>query len=81
LFLPHLLIRKTSRKEPLVDYNQSHIVTFYEYLQILHKKVMDKKSIEIIKEQRKKEREKTKQRCEIDSHTATNIIVERLVEK
>jgi hypothetical protein len=32
LFLPHLPARKTCEKEPLIDYNQSHIVTYDEYL-------------------------------------------------
>jgi hypothetical protein len=38
LSLPHLPIRKTHGKEPLIDYNESHVVTFDEYLQLLHKK-------------------------------------------
>jgi len=44
LFLPHLPIRKTHEKEPLVDYNQSHVVTFDEYVQLLHKKTMDREA-------------------------------------
>jgi hypothetical protein len=31
---------------------------------------MDKKTIEVIKEQRKKEREEVNKRCAIDSHSA-----------
>jgi hypothetical protein len=42
LSLPHLLIRCTRGNEPLVDYYQSHVVTFAEYLSILRKKAMDK---------------------------------------
>jgi hypothetical protein len=58
--LPHLLTRKTCGRESLVDYSQSHVVTFDEYLQIMRKKVMDKEKTKIIKEQRRKEREETK---------------------
>ncbi len=32
LSLSHLPIRKTSDKKPLVDYSQSHVATFDEYL-------------------------------------------------
>jgi hypothetical protein len=32
LSLSHLPIRKTSDKEPLVDYSQSHVATSDEYL-------------------------------------------------
>jgi hypothetical protein len=60
LFSPHLPTRKTHEKEPLIDYNQSHVVTFDEYLQILHKKAMDKEVTKIIKEQKKKGKGKNK---------------------
>ncbi len=36
LSLSHPPARKTSSKEVLVDYNQSHVVTSNEYLQLLH---------------------------------------------
>jgi hypothetical protein len=49
LSLPHLPAKKTCEKEPLVDYIQSHVVTSHKYLQILHKKTMDREAIEIIK--------------------------------
>jgi len=60
LSLPHLPVKKTCEKEPLVDYIQSHVVTSDKYLQILHKKTMDKEAIKIIREQRRKEREEIK---------------------
>ncbi len=50
LFLPHLPTKKTCMKEPLIDYNRSHIVTFKKYLQIMCKKVMDREATKIIKE-------------------------------
>jgi hypothetical protein len=33
-----LFVRHTKGKEPLVDYSQSHVVTSFEYLDILKKK-------------------------------------------
>ncbi len=42
---------------------------------------MDKKIAEIIRERRTKEREETKWSRAVDSHTITNKVVERLVEK
>ncbi len=60
LSLPHLLARKTCGKEPLIDYSQSHVGTFDEYLQIMRKKVMDIETTKIIRKQRRKEREETK---------------------
>jgi hypothetical protein len=44
----------------LIDYNQSHVVTSDEYLQILRQKTMDKEATKVIREQRIKEREETK---------------------
>ncbi len=35
LSLPHLPIRKTNGREPLVDYFQSHVVTLEKYLRIM----------------------------------------------
>jgi hypothetical protein len=37
-----LLAKETHDKELLIDYSKSHVVTFDEYLQILHQKAMDK---------------------------------------
>jgi hypothetical protein len=42
---------------------------------------MEKEEIEVIKEQRGKEREETKKRCAIDSQSVVDRIVQRLVEK
>jgi hypothetical protein len=50
LFLPHLPAQKTHEKQPLIDYSRSHIVTSNKYLQILRKKIMDRKATKIIKE-------------------------------
>ncbi len=43
LSLLHLLTRKTHGKDLLIDYNQSHVDTFDEYLQILCQKIWTKK--------------------------------------
>jgi hypothetical protein len=40
--LPHLLARQTRRKEPLMDYIMSHVVTSKEYLNIMQSKAMAK---------------------------------------
>jgi len=42
---------------------------------------MEKKEVEVIKEQRGKEREETKKRCAIDSQSVVDRTVQRLVEK
>jgi len=42
---------------------------------------MDKEKIEVIKEQKGKEREETNKRCAIDSQSVVDIIAQRLVEK
>ncbi len=57
LSLPHLLTRKTRGKEPLVDYNQSYVVTSSEYFSILQQKVLAKEVAKVIKQQKKKEKE------------------------
>jgi hypothetical protein len=46
----HLLTKQIKGREPLVDYSQSHVVTFNQYLDIMWKKAMDKT---IVKEIRK----------------------------
>jgi hypothetical protein len=81
LSFSHLPVRKTCDKEPLIDYNYSHVVTSNEYLQILCQKAMDKKIVEVIREQRIKEREETKKRRAINSHNVIDKIVQRLVQK
>ncbi len=55
--LPHLLTRCTRGREPLIDYSQSHVVTFIKYVNIPRKKNMDMATTEeIIKEKEKKKR-------------------------
>jgi hypothetical protein len=41
LSLPHLIIKKTKGKEPLVNYNQSHVNTPNEYSNISQQKTME----------------------------------------
>jgi hypothetical protein len=54
LSLPHLLIKHTRGKEPLIDYSKSHVVIFVECLNILRKKTMDKATTKEIKEGNKR---------------------------
>ncbi len=42
---------------------------------------MDKEGIEVIKEQRRKEKEEIKKKCAINSQSATHKIAQRQVEK
>jgi hypothetical protein len=42
LSLLHLRTRRARGKKPLIDYSQSHVVTSFEYLNILKKKTMNK---------------------------------------
>jgi hypothetical protein len=46
--------KNTKEKKPLLDYNQLHIVTSNEYLEILQQKTLDKEATKIIKEQKEK---------------------------
>ncbi len=46
--LPHLLAKHIASKKLLVDYWQSYIVRFVEYLTILQNKIMDKVVVEQI---------------------------------
>jgi hypothetical protein len=48
--LPHLPTRQTKGQKPLVDYSQSHVVTFDEYLNIMRRKALDKAIAKEIKE-------------------------------
>jgi hypothetical protein len=40
-----------------MDYSQSHVETSVEYLEVMHKKAMEKASIKVIRETHCKERE------------------------
>ncbi len=56
LSLPHLSARKTRREKPLVNYNQSHVVTLIEYSNILRQQALDKKIAKEIRQQKWKEK-------------------------
>jgi len=56
LSLPHLLIRRTNGREPLMDYFQNHVVTLEEYLKIMRQKAMDREATKQIRESKRKER-------------------------
>jgi hypothetical protein len=71
LLLPHLLARHTKGKEPLINYSQSHVVTSFEYLDIIRTKTMEKIVVEEIKTNKRKEKEnrQAKQTIELGSTT------------
>ncbi len=54
LSLPHLLATHTKGKEPLNNYSQSHVVTSFEYLDILRRKTMEKIVAKEIKTKRRR---------------------------
>jgi hypothetical protein len=56
--LPCLPAIQTKGKEPLVDYFQSHVVTSYQYLDIMQKKAMDKTIMKKIKKENKRRKRK-----------------------
>jgi len=56
LLLPCLLIRNTKGKEPLIDYSQSHIMTSFEYFNILRRKVMEKIIVKEIRACKRKDK-------------------------
>jgi hypothetical protein len=60
LLLPHLPTRCTKGKEPLIDYSQSHVVTNFEYLDILRIIFLEKadaKEMRTCKRNNKKDRQ------------------------
>ncbi len=77
----HLLTRKTRGKDLLIDYNQSHVYTFDEYLQMLCQKNMDKEVAEVIREQSRNEREEIKKKCAAYSDSAIDKAIQRLLKK
>jgi len=48
--LPHLPTIHTKGKKPLIYYPQYHVITFNQYLNIMHKKAVDKATTKEIKE-------------------------------
>jgi len=56
LSLPRLPARCTRGKKPLIDYSQSHVVTFTKYLHIIREKTMDKATTKEIREGKRKEK-------------------------
>jgi hypothetical protein len=56
LLLPHLLAKQTKGKKPLINYSQSHVVTFKKYLAILKKKTMDKATTDEARETKRKQK-------------------------
>jgi hypothetical protein len=57
MLLFDLLVRHTKGKKPLIDYFQSHVVTSFEYPNILRTKTMEKVVVEEIKVGKRKEKE------------------------
>jgi hypothetical protein len=69
LLLPSLLTRRTRGIKPLIDYSKFHVVTSYQYLAILHKKVMQKEVANKEREIKRQEKEAmTTQRAIITSN-------------
>jgi hypothetical protein len=58
--LLHLFVRHIKGNEPLVDYSQSDVITFDQYLNIMWKKAMDKVIVKEIREDKQQEREDKK---------------------
>jgi hypothetical protein len=48
--LSYLLTRKMNGREPLVNYLQSHVVTFNQYLNIMQQKAIEKEIKKTIKQ-------------------------------
>jgi hypothetical protein len=74
LSLPHLFVRRTNGREPLMDYFQSHVVTLEEYLRIMQQKAMDKEVVKQIRKSRRKEKK-------VKKVLTMLVVVEKLVER
>jgi hypothetical protein len=57
LSLLHLPIRCIKGKKPLIDYSQPHVITSFQYLNIIRKKKMEKAIIKETKVGKKNEKE------------------------
>lgn len=79
--LLHLPTRQTNGKKSLVDYSQSHVVTFDKYLNIMWKKAMDKAIAKEIIEDKWKEREERKLKRVIDMGSTMDRTIQKIVEK
>jgi hypothetical protein len=66
--LPHL----PTRRKQLVDYNQFHVVTLDEYLNILQRKVIEKETKNEIKESKCIKKEEKHNRKIVNKGTTTN---------
>ncbi len=81
LLLFYLPTRHTKGKDPLIDYFKSHVVTSFEYLDILRKKTMEKVDIEEIKIGKKKDKEDKKAKQVVELGFAAERIAQKIVEK
>jgi hypothetical protein len=57
LLLLRLFARNTKGKEPLIDYSQSHIMTNFEYFDILRRKAMEKTIVKKIRAGKRKDKQ------------------------
>ncbi len=72
---------KRKGKKPLVDYSQSHVVTYDEYLNIMWKKATDKAITKEISADKWKEREEEKLKTIVDMGSTMDQTIQRIVEK
>lgn len=81
--LSHLLTKQPKGKEPLVNYFQSHVITFEEYHAILKKKTMEKVDVNEARETKKKQKKDGRLRKVVNTPTqgeqATLLDVKRQV--
>ncbi len=73
--------RRTLGKEPLVDYSNSHVMMFNQYLVVLKQKTMDKEVTDKVRVLKIKEGEEKKSRRFQDTLTPTKQSAQRIIEK
>jgi hypothetical protein len=79
--LPHLPARKTKGMKLSVDYNQFHVVTLDEYLNILQRKIIEKETTNEVSESKCINKEEKHNRKIVNEGTTTNQIEQRSREK
>ncbi len=61
IFLLQLIVKKTKAIKLLVVYNQLHVVTLAQYINIIQQKALEKEVVKDIKEQMRKDKKWLKQ--------------------
>ncbi len=75
LSLPHLPLRCTRGRRPLVDYSKSHVVIFAKYLNILRKKIIDKVVAKEIRKGKRKQKKHKQAKRVVELGTIVDKIV------